>query len=156
MVLEAAGCQAVHRQGGGHQPPTGKQLAPGTAAAEIAGIIARAYAAAFPILAALSLAGLVVALALRSLPPLPVVALMLGSVCAIASRVALLAYLDATSIPSANLLYASPATPFAIVAVALGLFSGADALVRTYRVHSRGDASRRAHADPCLRADSAG
>lgn len=99
----------------------------------IAGAVAGAYAAVFPALAALSLAGLLAAAALRKLPPPPVSALMLGSLCAVASRVTLLAYLDATSLPSASILYASPATPFAIVAVVLGLYSGAEALVHAYK-----------------------
>lgn len=118
--------------------------------ARIAGVVAGAYAAVFPVLAAVSLAGLLAAAALRRPPPPPVTALMLGGVCAVASRVALLAYLDATSLPSANMLYASPATPFAIVAVVLGLYTGAEAVAHAYKggatAVARGRTSSRGHA----------
>jgi hypothetical protein len=47
-------------------------------------------------------------------------ALATGSAVAVLSRIALLAYLDVTAIPSANTLYASPATPFMILFAVTG------------------------------------
>lgn len=88
----------------------------------IAKVIAFCYARAFPLLFVLGLAGSVVALArCRSRPvPLALAALLAASFAAIAVRVVLLAYLDVTSISSANILYTSPASPFVIVFSVIG------------------------------------
>ena len=71
----------------------------------------------------------------RHLGPLPpaLVALALASVTAVVTRIALLSYLDVTAIPSANSLYASPASPFAILFVLLGSFIGYRAVTGRYR-----------------------
>jgi hypothetical protein len=87
----------------------------------IARLIGRVYAVAIPVLAALGVLGTVLALCLLRPLPVALVALAAGSAAAIASRIALLAYLDATSIPSANILYVSPASPFVLVLAGLGL-----------------------------------
>lgn len=92
----------------------------------IARPVARAYAAAMPVVLCLAAAGLVAAaIRRRAVPidPLPL-ALAVASLAAIASRVALLAYLDVTSIPSVNMLYAAPATPFVILFAVLGCVLG--------------------------------
>jgi len=96
----------------------------------IAEAMGHGYALVFPLLGVLGAAGLLLALLRhRSRPiPLPLLALMLASGGAVAARVALLAYLDVTSIPSANLLYVSPAAPFAMVFAILGLWLGLRAL----------------------------
>lgn len=88
----------------------------------IAKVIAFCYAWAFPPLFVLALAGFVLALARwRSRPvPMALAALLLASLAAIAARVLLLAYLDVTSIPSASILYTSPASPFVIVFNVIG------------------------------------
>ena len=55
---------------------------------------------------------------------LALIALAAGSLLAVAARIVLLAYLDATSIPAANVLYASPATPLLIVFAVTGTYLG--------------------------------
>ena len=94
--------------------------------------IARGYALAMPVLAMLGACGIVVALARSRRRPAPAAMLALGiaSLLAIGCRIALLAYLDATSLPAASLLYASPATPFVIVLAVVGIYLGAVALRR--------------------------
>lgn len=84
---------------------------------KIANVIAFSYATVFPGLSTLALAGLVLALArARSRPvPLALVAIAIASAVAVATRIALLAYLDATSMPAQSVLYASPAMPFVMV-----------------------------------------
>jgi hypothetical protein len=94
----------------------------------IAGPIGRAYAMIAPIGFVLALAGLAAATVLRRGPPLAVYTLALASLVAIACRILLLAFLDSTSIPANNTLYASPASPFVIVFVVTGLFAGWAAL----------------------------
>ena len=67
--------------------------------------------------------------ALHAIRPLrPLLALMLALVAVMAVRIALLAYISATSFPASNHLYLSPATPFLLVFVVLGLYLGAMAL----------------------------
>ncbi len=85
------------------------------------------YGYGMPVLSALGSAGLAVAVLRRGLP-LPLFALAAASVVAVACRIALLAYLDVTSIPSANSLYAAPASPFMILLAVLGVYAGFRAL----------------------------
>jgi hypothetical protein len=59
----------------------------------------------------------------------PLLTLALASGIAVATRIALLAYLDVTAIPSVNVLYASPAEPFLIVFAATGCWIAARAVV---------------------------
>ncbi len=54
--------------------------------------------------------------------------LWVGAAAAVVTRIALLAYLEATSIPSVNMLYASPATPLVILLGTCGTWLGVRAL----------------------------
>lgn len=93
----------------------------------VARLIARVYSIIIPALAVVASIGFVVALALqRFRRPLPPGMLTLTAICAaaVAIRIALLAYLDVTSIPAINLLYLSPATPFLLCFVVLGMYCG--------------------------------
>lgn len=118
----------------------------------IARWIGKGYAIAFPVLGVLGAAGLMLALLRhRAWPvPLPVLALVLASGGAVAARVALLAYLDVTSIPSANLLYVSPAVPFAMIFSILGTWLGLRALRRARVASSRGEGSLQPAFEPQL------
>ena len=92
----------------------------------IARVLERVYGAVLP--PAIALAALGLALTLvpgrsRAAPP-RVVAFMLAGLVAIVSRLLLLAYLDATSIPSANALYASPVSPLVIGFAVAGCWLG--------------------------------
>ena len=93
---------------------------------KVATVLAKTYALGAPILGTLAVAGLVFAAFLRRRCPIPVSLLALGWACvvAVASRIALLAYIDATSFPAVSLLYASPASPFVIVFTVIGLYAG--------------------------------
>jgi hypothetical protein len=92
----------------------------------IARRIALVYKWIMPPLAAFAVIGLLagIAGAVRSRSIGVILTLALASACACMTRIVLLAYLDATSIPSINTLYSSPATPFAILFIACGLYSG--------------------------------
>jgi hypothetical protein len=92
----------------------------------IANGIANLYAFGFPVLAGLGVVGLALALLRHRRRPVPMVllAFALAALGAVAARVILLAYLDATTIPSTNLLYVSPAIPFAMISAALGTWLG--------------------------------
>jgi hypothetical protein len=66
--------------------------------------------------------------------------LILAVVCAVAaaSRVGLMAYVDVSLIFGAtNLLYLSPAAPFLLMFVVLGLFCGGQAIASIYRRRHR-------------------
>lgn len=94
----------------------------------IARPVARAYAMAMPVLAVLALIGCAAAFVLQRSRPLPagILALSLACAAAIAARVALLAYLDAAAwFGSGSLLYLSPAAPFFLCFVVLGIYCGA-------------------------------
>ncbi len=97
--------------------------------------IAYAYSRLFPLLGGLAGIGLLGSLLVwRSYADnLACLALAVGCAVAVASRVVLLAYLEVTSIPSANLLYASPASAPAIVFTVLGLWLGIALLPRKRR-----------------------
>jgi len=88
----------------------------------IARVIAFFYARAFPALFALALVGYIVTLMRwRSRPiSLALTALLTASLAAIAARILLLAYLDATSFPAATIIYSSAASPFVIVFTVIG------------------------------------
>ncbi len=106
---------------------------------KIASVIASIYAALFPTLAIIGLAGLVLATLLRRRFPIPtaLLALGLGSAAAVGTRIVLLAYIDATSFPAANLLYASPASPFVIIFTFVGMYSWYVAFLGGHRQVSR-------------------
>ncbi len=55
--------------------------------------------------------------------PLPLLAMIAACLAAAICQIALLAYLEATSIPSANSLYASPVSPFVISGAVLGCYA---------------------------------
>ncbi len=101
---------------------------------KIAGTLAKLYATLTLPLAVLALLGAFAAGVLAWFRPLrdpslrPLLALMLALAAAMATRIALLAYIDATSLPAVRNLYLSPATPFLLVFVVLGLYLGATAL----------------------------
>ncbi len=88
--------------------------------------IAWAYAWLFPGLSFLAAAGLLGALVRPSYRQryAPLVALAAACLVAVLVRIALLAYLDATSIPSANGSYAMPVSPLLVVFVVLGCWLG--------------------------------
>src|SRR4029077_13471017 len=93
----------------------------------VAAMIAKIYSAAIPALAIAALAGTILGLVVLPLGTVIGDVLILAVVCAVAaaSRVALMAYVDVSLIFGAtNLLYLSPAAPFLLMFVVLGLFSG--------------------------------
>jgi hypothetical protein len=61
-------------------------------------------------------------------PSLALLALAIGSVAAVASRILLLSYIDATSFTTYFLHYLSPATPFLIAYIGSGLYVGYSSL----------------------------
>lgn len=81
--------------------------------------------ALLPALTLLALIGIVLAAAWPRrfrFSPLPLAALAVVCAAAVASRVALLAYLDVTAIPAVNGLYLSPVTPLFLLFVVLGVY----------------------------------
>ncbi len=88
----------------------------------MAATIAKVYRAAMTLVAGLACIALLrQAIQRRRQNSDPVLmALATGSAVAVLSRIALLAYLDVTAIPSTNTLYASPATPFMILFAVTG------------------------------------
>ncbi len=93
--------------------------------ARIAKPIVHAYALAMQALWPLAALGLLLAVAIgpRSGVPAVFYAMAIGSLAALACRIALLSYLQVTSIP-ATPLYLAPVTPFLILFVATGLVLG--------------------------------
>jgi hypothetical protein len=92
----------------------------------VASVIAYLYAGTLPVLTGIGLIGVLFA-AFRWRGQREqgcLIALAVGSMLAAGSRIALLAYLDATALPAANLLYAVPATPFVIVFAVTGTYLG--------------------------------
>ena len=67
-------------------------------------------------------------------------ALALASAAAVISRVFLLSYIDVTAFPTANTLYAAPASPFAILYVALGCLIGFRAIQGRFAITVHGEA----------------
>jgi hypothetical protein len=101
--------------------------------------IGKVYAVTTPILAILAVCGVVLAMALprRASCPEFVPALTLACGGAVAARLVLLAYIDASSFPAANLLYASPASPFLLMFIVLGLYLGGRTLLGASQSTSR-------------------
>ncbi len=91
----------------------------------IASLLGAAYRLVMPAAFGLAALGLAAAMLRRRRIGAALYALSLASLTAILCRIAILSYLDATSIPSANALYASPASPFVAVFTVIGLYAGA-------------------------------
>ena len=89
-------------------------------------VFAKLYSSAMPSLAILALAGLLgYGVRQGSAPPGPaLIALALACVVACACRIALIAYIDVSAFRAISTYYLSPATPFVIVLVTLGLYLG--------------------------------
>jgi hypothetical protein len=107
----------------------------------VARAIANAYAAVMPVLATFAIIGFSTAIVLpRRFPfdPRSVVVLTLACIIAAGSRIAMLAYLDATSIPAVNYLYLSPAFPFFLTFVVLGLYLEGSFMVEAFRRNRQG------------------
>jgi hypothetical protein len=102
---------------------------------KIATILASGYAIAFPALAIFGAAGLLLATLFQRQRPIPasLLALGLGSFVAVFSRIAMLAYIDATSFPAATVLYTSPASPFVIMFTVLGIYAGCSFVLKGSR-----------------------
>jgi len=106
----------------------------------VAGTIAKIYSAAIPALAIAALVGTILGLLVLPLATAIGDVLILAVVCAVAaaSRVGLMAYVDVSLIFGAtNLLYLSPASPFLLMFVVLGLFCGGQAIASIYRRRHR-------------------
>ena len=98
----------------------------------IARVIANAYELAAPPGFILAMVGSLLALARHRHRPMPprLTAFALAAAIAIGSRLLLLAYLDATAIPSVNELYPSPVSPLVIGFAAVGCWLGWSSLRR--------------------------
>ena len=101
----------------------------------VAGMIATIYSTAARVLPALALIGILLAAGLRRFQTASAEVLALALACGVAaaSRIELLAYLAVTTLPANNLHYLSPATPFLLTFVVLGLFLGGQSTVAAYR-----------------------
>jgi len=89
-----------------------------------AGTIAVLYSIAVPLLTLLAVAGALAGIVRRISVPAGIWVMIAACVIAVASRIGLLAYIHATSLPALNLLYLSPASPFLLIFVVLGLYVG--------------------------------
>jgi hypothetical protein len=58
----------------------------------------------------------------------PLLVFVLASGVAVLSRIAALAYIEVSSFPAINLLYAAPASPFVIVFAVMGTYVGISSL----------------------------
>src|SRR5271165_878817 len=98
---------------------------------KIARVLAAGYAFACPLLTGLGAAGLLLAIILQQKGSIPtsLLALSVGAVAAVLTRIALLSYIDATSFPAANPLYTVAASPFVIVIIVLGIYLGASTIL---------------------------
>lgn len=116
---------------GGDVSPASTPVVQGTQV-KIAGVLASGCAMAFPFLAILGAAGLLLAILFQRQRPIPasLLALGLGSAVAVITRIALLAYIDASSFPAATLLYTSPASPFVIIFMVVGMYSAWSFILR--------------------------
>jgi hypothetical protein len=109
---------------------------------KVAGAIALVYASAFPTLAILGAAGLLLAtfFGRRCAIPTSLLALGLGSAVAVGTLLVLFAYLAAASgFGLANVLYTSQATPFVIIFTTVGIYALYVALRDGYRRLSAGE-----------------
>jgi hypothetical protein len=97
----------------------------------IARRLASAYGAVMPVLSIVAVGGIVVAAlsAVVRRQPITLLGFALACAAAVAGRVALLAYLHVTSMPTLIQVYLSPASPFLLVFVLLGLYAGSGALL---------------------------
>jgi hypothetical protein len=106
----------------------------------IAHAVGRIYAATMPVLSVLALIGVLTAALVRPADPAlsSVLTLALAAAAAVTSRAALLAYHEVTALPGAvNLLYLSPATPFLLIFVTLGLYLGGQSVLASYAARRR-------------------
>lgn len=99
---------------------------------QAAHVIYLIYGHGTPVLFVLGIVSTCLGLTRRRRLPASLLALMAASVVAIASRIVLLAYLDATSIPSVNTLYSSPASPFVIIVAIVGSYAFVRACGRSH------------------------
>jgi hypothetical protein len=93
---------------------------------KIAAAVASVYKSLMPILSVIGAAGLLVACCSRRLRPMRVAVLAFGlaSLTAVGCRIAMMAYINATSFPVSNdLLYTSPASPFVITLAVIGTYA---------------------------------
>ena len=92
----------------------------------IGSLIGKAYARSSRGLSVLATIGMLISLLRfrRRKPPIPLLAVTVGSLVAVVSRVMLLAYIDAVSYSPYYLHYCSPASPFLIVFAVSGLYLG--------------------------------
>jgi hypothetical protein len=92
----------------------------------IGSLIGKAYARSSRGLSVMATIGMLISVLRfrRWKPSIPLLALAVGSLVAVVSRVMLLAYIDAVSYPPYYLHYCSPASPFLIVFVVSGLYLG--------------------------------
>jgi hypothetical protein len=111
---------SVHRSG---DPPVAGTLRR-SILLRVMQMIAKVYAVTAPVLAAIAALGLLLAAVLprQVAAPRGVVALALACGVAVATRIGLLAYIQATSFPALNALYLSPASPFLIMFIVLGVY----------------------------------
>lgn len=103
---------------------------------KVAGVIGSTYATAFPIMATLGAAGLLLATFFRRHFSLPtsLLALGLGSAVAVVTLLMLLSYLAASSdFTVNNVLYTSAASPFVITFTTIGIYSLMAAFGNRYR-----------------------
>src|SRR5207249_33045 len=84
------------------------------------------YAATMPALSAVAVLGILLAFVLWRHVPWPpgLMTLALACAAAVAARIGLLAYLDASSFSIRLLLYVLPASPFQLTFVILGIYLG--------------------------------
>ncbi len=96
----------------------------------IGSLIGKVYAKTSRGLTVLAAIGVLVAIVRfrRHRPSLALLALAIGSLTAVISRIMLLAYIDATSFSTYFLHYCSPASPFLIVFIGSGLYIGYSSL----------------------------
>src|SRR5262249_22640322 len=102
------------------------------------------YSTACSVLPALALIGILLAVAMRPIRTAFPEVLALGLACGVAAatRIELLAYLAVTTLPANSLHYVSPAAPFLLTFVVLGLFLGVQAVAAAFRwrrLRARGD-----------------
>jgi hypothetical protein len=90
----------------------------------IAAAIATLYGALLVPACLLATLGLAAGMRRHHRAPPALIALVVASLVAVATRIALLSYLEVTAIPSVNALYASPAEPLLIVFAVVGCWAG--------------------------------
>lgn len=93
--------------------------------AKLAGALVSLYRLVIPVLLAISILsyGAMIAVAIRKRRPTPLLVVSTIAALMIATRLVLLAFLDATAIPSQNSLYLSPAYPAMVIFAILPIIS---------------------------------